>query len=83
MRNLWLKIYLDDKPNIELLRSDRKTLFPDYTSLTRFPGSTGHYDWLRVSPAQIVGLRYWPFDDSIHRKAVQILGNLLGSDLEL
>jgi hypothetical protein len=73
MRTLWLKIYLNEKPNIQLVRSERGSLFEDYEALTQFPGSIGHYDWLRSSSGQILGVRYWPFDDSIHSRAVQIL----------
>ena len=73
MITLWLKIYLNEKPSIQLVRSEREYLFHDYKALTHFPGSIGHYDWLRSSSRQILGVRYWPFDDSIHSRAVQQL----------
>ena len=70
---LWLKILLNDRLAIQLVRSTRERLFDDYKALTKFPGSTGHYDWLRATSRQVLGVRYWPFDDSIHKHAVQQL----------
>jgi hypothetical protein len=73
MKTLWLIVYLDATLKIRLVLSERESIIPDYSPLTLFPGSTGHYDWLRNTSGQIVGVRYWPFKDEIHDSAILLL----------
>jgi len=54
------------------MESKREDLFSSesYAPQTDYPGSIGHFDWLRSTPTNIEGVRIWPFDDHEHQKAV-------------
>jgi hypothetical protein len=73
MNNKWLIVRLNNIPKIEFSKAEREFILGDYEPLTRFPGSTGHYDWLRSVSGEILGVRYWPFDDEIHKDSVKRL----------
>jgi hypothetical protein len=69
----WLVIALEEIPKVQIFESERENMLSEYTPTTSFPGSTGHFDWLRSSVHKVIGVRYWPFDDAIHASAIQEL----------
>jgi len=73
MESQWLTIELREPPKAQIIQGDREILLSDYLPRTGFPGSTGHFDWLRSASREIVGVRYWPFDDAVHTSAVDQL----------
>lgn len=75
METQWLTIELKDVPVVQLVRCSRDQVLVNFSPVTGFPGSTGHFDWLRSSACEIVGVRYWPFDDPVHTSAVHRLLN--------
>lgn len=79
MKPHWLTIELGKMPKTQLLQSDREDLLPNYLPQTQFPGSTGHFDWLRSTSGEILGVRYWPFDDAVHAVPVNRLLMQCGS----
>lgn len=79
METQWLIIELEKTPKVQLVQCTRENLLNGYVPTTGFSGSTGHYDWLRSSSNEILGVRYWPFDDDIHAAEVSKLQALCRS----
>jgi hypothetical protein len=73
METKWLTIELGEAPKARIVQDDREVLLSGYLPRTGFPGSTGHFDWLRSTAREIIGVRYWPFDDAIHASVVRQL----------
>ena len=77
MKTMWLQVFLNGKPLVHLVESTREELFAHdtkkYISRTDYPGSIGHYDWLRRSDGTVVGVRYWPFADLVQIEAIREL----------
>lgn len=73
MNTQWLTIELKEVPEVRLNQCSRDHLLRSYSPVTGFPGSTGHFDWLRSSSSAVVGVRYWPFEDAVHIAAVHRL----------
>ena len=73
MKPQWLTIELGETPKTQLNQAEREELLSGYLPRTQFPGSTGHFDWLRSSSGGIIGVRYWPFDDAVHAAPVERL----------
>ena len=69
----WLTVELGEMPKVQLKRSERESILPGYLPLTQFPGSTGHFDWLRTSSGGVMGVKYWPFNDAVHADPVRRL----------
>ena len=73
MKTHWLTIELGESPKVQITRSDRENLLSGYLPKTDFPGSTGHFDWLRSASHKVLGVRYWPFDDAVHATSLRRL----------
>jgi hypothetical protein len=71
MKACWVVVEIGVLPEIRVVYGPLQKVFVGKRPVTDFPGSIGHYDWLRNHFGVVIGVRLWPFNDDLHMHAIR------------